>query len=111
MKDKPLLLGAMVASVAASMCCILPVAVALLGVGSVAAAATFERFRTPLSLLTFAFLGLGFYFNYRPAKEKCEPGSACSVPENRKRTRVFLWIVTIIVLVFWGFPYYSRFLL
>jgi mercuric ion transport protein len=111
MKDKPVLFGAVVASILASMCCILPVAVALLGVGSVAAGAAFERLRLPLSLLTFAFLGLAFYFNYRPARESCEPGSACAVPASRRRARAMLWIVTILALAFLAFPYYSRFLI
>lgn len=111
MKDKPILFGAVVASLAASMCCILPVAVALLGVGNVAAGAAFERFRLPLSLLTFGFLGLAFYFNYRPARESCEPGRACAIPANPRRTRALLWLVTILALAFLAFPYYSRFLI
>ncbi|MBI4455798.1 MAG: mercury transporter [Acidobacteria bacterium] len=110
MSDKPILFGALIASFTASLCCVLPVAVAVLGIGSVSAAAIFEGFRLPLSLLTFALLGVGFYFNYRPAKEKCEPGSACAVPAHRRRTRIILWLITLAALAFLAFPDYSRFL-
>ncbi len=110
MNDKPVLFGALIASITASLCCILPIAVVVLGIGSAGAAATFEHVRLPLSLVTFALLGLAFYFNYRPEKESCEPGSACAVPAKRRRTRIFLWIITLVALAFLTFPYYSRFL-
>lgn len=109
MNDKPILLGALIASFTASLCCILPVAAALLGIGSVGAAAAFERFRLPLSVLTLVFLGLAFYFNYRPAKESCEAGSICAAPVNRRRTRILLWVITFVALAFLAFPYYSGF--
>ena len=109
MSEKTILFSALIASVAASLCCILPIAVAVLGVGSAGAAATFARFRLPLSIVTFALLGLAFYFNYRPEKENCQPGSTCAVPANRKRTRILLWVVTFLAVLFLTFPYYSRF--
>lgn len=110
MKDKPILFGVLISSFAASLCCIWPIAVAILGVGSMSAAAALERFRFPLSLLTFASLGMAFYFNYLPGKESCELGGTCAIPANRRRTRIVLWVITIVALAFLTFPYYSKFL-
>lgn len=109
MHDKSLLLGALIASFAASLCCILPIAVAVLGVGSAGAAATFAPFRLPLSVVTLALLGVAFYFNYRPENENCQPGRACTVPPKRRRARILLWIITFLAAAFLAFPYYSRF--
>lgn len=99
-------LTAIIAAVGASLCCILPVAVVLLGLGSAALGAFFEPFRPYLIGLTFAFLGFAFYQAYKPVKAECGPGQACVTPENRHTQRIILWIVTVVVAVLITFPYY-----
>ncbi|XP_028514781.1 uncharacterized protein LOC114575020 [Exaiptasia diaphana] len=96
--------GAVAAAIGASLCCILPVAVAILGFGSAALGAELEPFRPYFMLLTAAFLGFAFYQAYKP--RKCEPGEACAVPEDRRRHRIVLWIVAVLAVVLMAFPYY-----
>lgn len=103
--------GAIVAGTVASLCCILPVVVVLLGVGSAALGAFFEPFRPYLVGLTFVFLGVAFYQAYRPAGTRCAPGEACAVPENRKTQRLILWVVAAVVLALVAFPYYVAWVL
>ncbi len=97
--------GALVTAVGASLCCVLPVAVALLGVGSAAAAARFEPFRPYFLAATVLLLGFAFYRAYEPVK--CAPGEACAVPANRRRGRIVLWLVAIAALALVAFPYYA----
>jgi len=98
-------LGAMVAAVGASLCCILPIAVAVLGAGSAAFAAQLEPLRPWLLGFTALLLGFAFYRAYRP--EVCAPGGSCAVPVSRRRNRMILWIVAVITVALTAFPYYA----
>jgi len=97
--------GAMLAAVGASLCCILPIAVAVLGAGSAAFAARFEPWRPWLLGFTALLLGFAFYRAYRP--EVCAPGGSCAVPARRRRNRTMLWLVAVITVALTAFPYYS----
>lgn len=100
--------GAVFAAVGASLCCILPVAVALLGVGSTALGARLEPVRPWFAGLTVLLLGFAFYRAYRPVD--CAPGEVCAVPASRRRHRILLWIVAIVAVVLMAFPYYASWL-
>lgn len=102
-------LGAVVTAFGASLCCVLPVAVALLGVGSAALGAKLEPFRPWLAGLTVLLLGLAFYRAYRPVE--CEPGDECKVPASRRKHRIALWTVAIVAVMLLSFPYYASWLL
>lgn len=107
MKDKAFIGASLVAGITASLCCILPIVFALAGAGIVGASAFFERWRPLLLGITFALLGLGFYFGYRKQKHACTPGSACERPTMNRAGRLWLWISTLFVLLFAAFPIYS----
>jgi mercuric ion transport protein len=106
-KDKAFIGASIVAAIAASMCCILPIVFALAGAGIVGASAFFERWRPELLAVTLALLGLGFYFAYRKPKQACAPGSACERPAVNRAGRLWLWISTVFIILFAAFPYYS----
>lgn len=101
-------LGALVAAAGASLCCILPVAVAALGIGSAAAAAKFEPYRPYLLVVTAALLAFAFYRAYRPPE--CAPGEACALPASRRRNRILLWLVAVVAPGLVAFPYYASWL-
>lgn len=108
MKDKAFIGASLVAGIAASLCCILPIVFALAGAGIVGASAFFATWRPYLLGTTFLLLGLGFYFAYRKPKHACEPGSACEKPATNTTGRIGLWIATAVVLIVAAFPYYSE---
>jgi copper ion binding protein len=108
MKDKAFIGASLVAGVAASLCCILPIVFALAGAGIVGASAFFATWRPYLLGTTFLLLGLGFYFAYRKPKRACEPGWACEKPATNKTGRIGLWVATVVVLIVAAFPYYSE---
>ena len=107
MKDKTLFGASLLAAMAASLCCILPIVFALGGFAIVGASAFFESLRPYFLIVTFALLGVGFYLSYRKPKQVCEPGSACARPPVSRLGRVALWIATAFVVAFAAFPYYS----
>jgi mercuric ion transport protein len=97
--------GSVFAAFLASFCCIGPPVLSGIGISSVAFAAVLEPWRPYLIGLTAVFLGIGFYFAYRPQKVECKPGDVCEPPVKRTTQRVMLWIVTLIAAVLVAFPY------
>ena len=100
--------GAIGSAIAASICCVGPLALALLGLGGGALLLKFAPYRPYFLGVAALFLGAAFYLTYRrPAPEDCEPGSVCAIPANRKGQKIALWIVTVIVAIAAAFPYFS----
>ena len=91
-------LGTVLVALGASLCCILPVAVAVLGFGSAALGATLEPLRPYLMGLTILLLAVAFFQAYKPKQEECAPGESCAVPANRQRQRIAVWIIAVLAL-------------
>jgi mercuric ion transport protein len=103
--------AAVASAVAASICCLGPLALALLGLGGGALLLKFEPYRPYLLATTGLFLGSAFFLIYRrPLPEQCAPGSACAQPSRRRGQRIVLWIVAAVVALAAGFPYYGKYL-
>ena len=102
--------GAVFAAIGASICCVVPVVVALVGVGSAAFSVHFEPFRPYFIGATVLFLGFAFYRAYR-SQPDCEPGESCAIPANRRRQRLLLWIITLLTVALLTFPYYINLIL
>ncbi len=103
-------LGAVGAALAASACCIGPLVFALFGLGAFGMAATFERFRPLLTILTLFILGAAFYRTYRRQPVECADGS-CAKRSPSRWSKVALWLVSFMVLSTLTFPYWSPVLL
>lgn len=96
--------GGITAAVIASLCCIGPVLVVFLGIGSIAAFSVFEIYRPYLIGLTVALIGLAFYLTYRKREVKCEDGT-CKMESASKWAKTGVWTVTILAGLAVGFPY------
>lgn len=92
--------GALTAAVAASACCLLPAALAVVGVSGAGFAATFAPYRVYFLVATAVALAAGFWFAYRPQKDAC----GCAVPKNRRAARVGLWITAVMTVVLAVYP-------
>ena len=96
------LIGGAIAAVAASLCCIGPLALVMLGIGGawVANLAALEPFRP--YFLAAAVIALFFAWKkiYRaPAAAACTPGSLCAMPQtNRIYKLLFRSVVALIAL-------------
>ncbi len=88
--------GAAVASAAASVCCLGPIAIAALGVEGAILAAGIKPYRTPLLAGSLVLLALAFWGAYRRPTlrgrdRSIGDDSACRTGARRS-TRVALWI-------------------
>jgi mercuric ion transport protein len=98
--------GALVTAFLASLCCLGPLAFAVLGLGGAGALLKFVPFRPYFAVLTLALLGAGFYFTYRPARAAADASDCdCAHPKSNTLGKAMLWIATLLVISFLGFPY------
>ncbi|SCU74666.1 Mercuric transport protein [Cupriavidus necator] len=98
------------AAILASTCCLGPLVLIALGfsgawIGNLTA---MEPYR-PLFLGT-AVLALFVAWRriFRPP-QVCKPGEACAVPQGRATYKLIFWVVALLVLVAFGFPYVMPF--
>ena len=111
------LAGSVVASVAASACCIGPLVFALLGIGGAGFLVALEPYRPLLMAMTLGLLGVGFFLTYRtPAASTAGPGQptggdcGCEMPQANQAGRRMLWVATGIVGLALLFPYLTPYL-
>ncbi len=100
--------GGILGALAASSCCILPVALFSLGatgawIGRLGSLAVYQ----PIFLaVTAAFLAGGFYLVYRkPKAAECAPGEACAKPLSNRVIKSVLWTATGLAIAAFVFPY------
>jgi len=96
--------GSMAAAIFASLCCIGPAVVAIIGAGSLGAFSVFEKYRSYFIGLTAVLLGVAFYFTYRKREVKCKDGS-CKIESAGKWNKIGVWGATIIAAIAIAFPY------
>ena len=99
--------GSLIAAVAASLCCILPVLATVAGVGAIAAGAVFDRWRPYLLALTGLLLAGGFFLTWRDRRTACAPGSLCATKPMSRWNSIALGILATSVVALAAFPYYS----
>src|SRR5258707_637316 len=106
MKGVSVILGAVVAAIAASACCLLPLLLGTAGAGTVGLGAALTPFRPYFIALSVLLLGAAFYFTYRARKADDDAG-CCDVKSARARriSRVSLWIVTVFTVAALAYPY------
>lgn len=98
---------AVISAILSSACCWLPLLLILFGMSAAGISGFFDAYRLYFLGATALLLATGFYFTYF-RKEKCEPGSACAVPNQKlvRFNKVMLWIATVVILLFALFPNY-----
>lgn len=103
-KSKLPIIGGVVTAIVASLCCIGPSAVVLIGIGSIGVFSHFEAFRPYFIGLTVVILGFAFYLTYRTREVKCEDGT-CKVESASKWSKIIVWLATILAVGAIAFPY------
>ncbi|MEW6753967.1 MAG: mercuric transporter MerT family protein [Candidatus Latescibacterota bacterium] len=101
--------GAIATAFVASLCCVGPLVLALLGLGGAGLLVKLEPYRPYFTTVTVALLAAGFYVAYRkPTKVVSAPagGAACACPAARayRTGRRTLWVATVLVAAFLAFP-------
>jgi mercuric ion transport protein len=104
-KDRPILFGSLAAGLLASACCIGPLVLGAIGLGSLGFAAWMAPARPWFLALTAVLLSIGFYLAYRPVRPShCEPGEACETPKSRRPQRIMLWSVMLVAAALVTYP-------
>ena len=105
MKERSALAGSLIAGFLASICCIGPLVLGGVGLGSLGFAAALAPLRPWFLGLTTVLIGVGFFLAYRPQRpEACAPGERCAEPSGRRNQRIALWLVTALAVTLATYP-------
>lgn len=99
--------GGVLGALAASSCCILPLALFSLGIGGawIGNLTALAPYQPIFVAVTTGILGYGYYLVYSKPKITCEADATCvrSLPNNV--LKISLWISTALVLLATAFPF------
>ncbi|NOX89119.1 MAG: hypothetical protein GXO77_08835 [Calditrichaeota bacterium] len=102
------LIGAIVAAIVASICCVGPLALLALGIGGawISNLTALEPYRPIFIAITLIFLAYAFYKVYKkPKAEECESESYCANPKSERINKISLWVATFIIAALFITPY------
>ena len=102
MKEKFLAGGGILAAVLASSCCIGPLILAAIGMSGAGFIAPVAEYRPIFIGLTFALIGVAYYFTYWRKKKAC---CARERPKRRWAQEISLWTITVVAVGLAAFPY------
>jgi len=102
-KSVSTLIGTIAAAILASSCCIGPLILAGLGIGSIGIFSPLEKYRPLFMIVTFAFIGTSFYLTYRKKKSD----GCCDINKVKmvRIKKVTLWVITAVAVGLILFPY------
>ena len=100
-------LGASAAAIGASVCCVVPLVLVLLGISGawIANLTALDAWRPWFSGATLICLGWAFWGVYGPAS-RCQIDGVCIEPSRLRSRRRWLWIATLVIALLLLFPYY-----
>ncbi len=100
--------GAILAAVGASLCCVAPLVLISLGVGGawMGSLTALAPYRPVFVIATAILLGFAGWRLYR-REQDCAPGEVCANPAVKRRQRIIFWLITVPVLVLLAFPWYA----
>ncbi|MBV6496568.1 MAG: hypothetical protein JFAIHJKO_01694 [Pyrinomonadaceae bacterium] len=101
--------GGVAAAIVSSLCCILPLIAATLGIGSIGIASASETLRPYLLVLASAALAYVFYRVYF-RREECAPDDSCASKPVDKINQISLWMATAVIVAFALAPYYTGYI-
>ncbi len=105
MRERNALAGSLIAGLLASICCIGPLVLGAVGLGSLGFASALAPLRPWFLGLTAVLIACGFYLAYRPqSTETCAPDEACAAPVSRRGQRVALWCVAFLAVALATYP-------
>lgn len=99
--------GGILGALAASTCCVLPLALFSLGIsgawiGQMTALAPYK----PIFIaITIGFLAYGYWLVYRQPKQTCAEGAACARPLPNRLVKAALWLSTALIVLAFAWPW------
>lgn len=104
--------GAVIAAIGASACCIGPLVLLSLGIGGawMSTLTSMETVRPLFLIATLVFIGLAFRKLYL-VPEACETGEACTTTPVKRNQRIIFWVGSVFLIGLLAFPWYAPFFL
>ncbi|WP_146908794.1 mercuric transporter MerT family protein [Arenimonas daejeonensis] len=101
------MLVASLAAIGASVCCVVPLVLVLMGISGawIANLTAMDAWRPWFSAATLLCLALAFWNLYGPSS-RCRSDGVCVSPQVLARRRRWLWLAAIGIAVLLLFPYY-----
>jgi len=105
-------IGAVLAAIGASACCVGPLLLLTLGFGGawMSTLTSMEAIRPLFFALTLLFIWLGFIKLYL-SKSECKEGDVCASSKVQRNQRLIFWIGSVCLLSLLSFPWYAPYFL
>ncbi len=99
-------IGAVLAAIGASACCVGPLLLLSLGIGGawMSTLTSMTAVRPFFLILTLIFIWMGFMKLYL-SEEDCKEGDICVSPKVQRNQRIIFWIVSGAILLLLSFPW------
>ncbi len=103
-------IGAILAAVGASVCCVGPLLLLSLGIGGawMSTLTSMSSIRPFFIILTIIFIALGFRKLYL-IPSRCEKGETCAISDALHKQRMLFWSGLVLILLLLTFPWYAPF--
>src|SRR3990170_2346763 len=108
--SKATLAGGLLAAILASVCCVGPLVLVMIGVSGawISNLTLLEPYRWIFVGIALVFMALAWRRIYRaPAAAQCDPGTVCALPQTNRVYRVLFWVVSALVLLAFAFPFFA----
>lgn len=101
------LLGATLGAIAASVCCVVPLVLVVMGISGawISNLTALDAWRPWTTGITLIFVGWSFWALYGPAAH-CDADRACASPGVLARRRRWFWLAVLVIAALLLFPYY-----
>lgn len=106
--------GALTTAIAATLCCIVPLVLFMLGISGawISNLIALEPYRPYFLTIASIFVILGFWQTYKkPSAKDCKPSTFCAMPVSDRINKIVLFIATGVILLAIIYPYIAPFLL
>lgn len=109
MNSNKSLVAGVLATIGASLCCVAPLILVMLGLGGawVVNLTKLEPIRPVMSVLAIALISIAGYQLYR-REIPCETSQICSAPPVKQKQQIIFWLVSILSLGLLAFPWYAN---
>jgi mercuric ion transport protein len=106
-RSLPAVLAASLAAIGASVCCVVPLILALTGISGawIANLTALDVWRPWFTAATLACLALAYWTLYGPAS-RCRTDGECVEARVLRRRRAWLGVATVLIALLLLFPYY-----
>jgi mercuric ion transport protein len=106
-KTRLIATGGLLSALAASSCCVIPLALFSVGVSGawIGQLTSLSAYQPIFVVITLGFLGSGYWMVYRTPKDNCIEDAACNLPLPNKVVKGALWFSTALIALALSWPY------